>query len=129
MFEQKIVMKQNTSTTAEAFGVSPERQAEVFRKLIAIAKLYPRYSIIAESFLNCEDRFTEMERLYGLYELGKIKGAAGVMRRVKIQIKYDTSTMPLEGKLLSILSKHVVVENKILNKLLTKEKLDARPQS
>lgn len=118
MFEQKIVMKTGGRTTADAFGIPLKRKHEILRKLVAVASIYPKYSVIAEVFLNCEDRFTEMERLYGLFELGKVSGSASMMRMAKIQVKCDAITMPLEQKLLSLMSKHVVVENKFMNQFM-----------
>lgn len=118
MFEQKIKMVIGARKTREAFGISQERGAEVIRKLIAVAQLYPVYSVILESFLNCTDRFTTMERLWGVFELGKIHGAAKMMKSAKILVKFDAHTMPLEGKLLSILSKNVEVSDPTLEKII-----------
>ena len=118
MFENKIIITQNTASTALAFGVTEARKAEILKKLVAVAKLYPKYSIIAESFLNCTDRFTVNERLYGIFLLGKAKGAAQIMKATKTQVKVDAATMPREFLLLSLLSKDVYVENKFLTQFI-----------
>lgn len=118
MPEQKIKMVQPAQTTREAFGISMERKIEILRKLIAIAKIYPKYAIIAESFLNCTDKFTEMERLYGLFELGKVSGAAALMRQAKIAVQHNRATMPLEAELLSLMSKHVLIVDPVLASVL-----------
>jgi len=107
---QKISLKRTAITTAEAFGVTPERKKEILDKLIAVAKIYYNFSIISEVFLNCADRFTEKERLYGLYELGKVAGAAGIMKQTGIKIHAQEFTMNGEIKLLSLLSQNVVID-------------------
>lgn len=122
MPEQKINMVLGANTTRDAFGVSGERKAEILKKLIAVAKIYPKYSIILESFLNCEDRFTEMERLYGIFELGKISGSAALMRKIKMRVEYNSLTMPLEAKLLALMSDHVKVIDPLLDTLMKEGK-------
>ena len=107
---QKIALKKTALTTAEAFGIDPFRKKEILDKLIAVAKIYYNFPIIAEVFLNCADRFTEKERLYGLYELGKVAGAAGIMKQTGIKIHAKELTMDGEVKLLSLLSKNVVID-------------------
>ncbi len=103
--------------THEAFGLTELRVVEILKKLIAVAQIYPRWSTIAEVFLNCEDRFTEMERLFGLFLLGETKGQATILKQRNIEIKVDAATMPLQMRLLSLLSKQVLVEDKELNKI------------
>ena len=120
ILEKEIKMNRATNKTSIAFGVSDERGAEILKKLISVAKIYPSYSIIAEVMLNCSDRFTQMERLFGLFLLGKTKGMATIMKTTNIQVKFNAYKMNLEQKLLSILSKRVVVEDPLLNKLLGK---------
>lgn len=117
MFEQKIVMDRVAIKTHEAFGLTELRVVEILKKLIAVTEIYPRWSTIAEVFLNCEDRFTEMERLFGLFLLGETKGQATILKQKNIQLKFERSTMPLQIKLLSLLSKQVTVEDKMLNQL------------
>ena len=120
ILEKDIVMDRTAVRTSLAFGVSEARGAEVLKKLIAVAKVYPRYSVIAECFLNCSDRFTQMERLFGLFLLGKTKGMATIMQRCGLNIKFNAHTMNLEQKLLSLMSKHVIVEDPLLARLLEK---------
>jgi len=117
---QKIALERVAKSTAEAFGVSDIRKNEILKKLIAVAQIYPRYSTISEVFLNCADRFTEKERLYGLFLMGKIKGLATMMKIANIQTKCNTLTMNREQKLLSLLSKRVIVEDPLLQSLLQK---------
>ena len=117
MLEQKIKINRFTPTVALAFGVSNERKAEILKKLVAVAQIYNQYSIIAESFLNCEDRFTEMERLYGLFALGKIYGMASMLKHKNMTIRCRELRMDLEVKLLSILCKNVIVEKVLLEAL------------
>ena len=125
ILEKTIELNTTVNRTGLAFGVSDDRGAEVLRKLIAVAKVYPRYSVIAESFLNCSDRFTEMERLFGLFLLGKAKGMATMLVRCNLKVKFNATSMNLEQKLLSLLTKDVVVEDPLLNQLL-KEGKDGR---
>ena len=114
ILDLEIKMNKGAINTATAFGLTEERRVEVLKKLIAVARIYPKYSIIIESFVNCKDRFTVMERLYGIFVIGKMRGAAGMMKMLKAQITCDAVTMPIEQKLLSLLSKNVLVENKFL---------------
>jgi len=107
---QKIALERTALTTAEAFGVTPIRKKEILDKLIAVAKIYYNFSVIAEVYLNCADRFTEKERLYGLYELGKVAGAAGIMKQTGVKVHAKELTMDGEIKLLSLLSKSVIVD-------------------
>jgi len=120
ILEKDIVMDHTATRTSLAFGVSEARSAEVLRKLIAVAKIYPRYSAIIESFVNCSDRFTVMERLFGIFLVGKTKGAATIMKRCDIKVKLNAQQMNLEHTLWSILSKHIIVEDPLLAKLLEK---------
>ena len=117
MFEQKIVMNKVAITISQAFGVSEERKAEILKKLIAVANIYPRYQVMCEVFLNCDDRFTEMERLYGLFLLGKTRGAVSILSQTRVKIRTKEFNMPLEMKLLSILSKDVIVEKVLMEAL------------
>ena len=107
---QKIALIKTTRTTAEAFGITPERKREILDKLISVAQIYYNYAIIAEVILNCDDRFTEKERLYGLYELGKIAGSAQILKQTGITLGCSTLTMTGEIKLLSLLSKNIVID-------------------
>lgn len=107
---QKIALLKTARTTAEAFGISNDRKKEILDKLIAVAKIYHNFSIIAEVILNCDDRFTEKERLYGLYELGKIAGSASILQQTGITLGCSELTMSGEIKLLSLLSKHIVID-------------------
>lgn len=118
ILEKRITMDRTAQETGLAFGVSHERGAEILRKMIAVAKIYPKYSVIAEVLLNCSDRFTEMERLFGLFLLGKAKGAATVMKRCNLKIKFNAGQMNLEHRLWSLLTKDVIVEDPLLAKLL-----------
>ena len=111
ILEHKIKLNRAARTVAQAFGLTDERKAEVLRKLIAVADIYPNYQVIAETFLNCEDRFTEMERLYGLYELGKVRGAAGILKQTRAKIMTKELSMTLEIKLLSRMCRdNVIIE-------------------
>ena len=120
ILEKEIKMNRLARKTHEAFGVSQDRVAEILKKLIAVAKVYPRYSVIAEVFLNCSDRFTQMERLFGLFILGKMKGEATILRQLRVQLKGNSITATLEQKLLSLLSKYFIIEDPLLTKLLEK---------
>jgi len=115
---EQITMVTNAPTVREAFGISNEQKAEVLKKLIAVARIYPKYSVIAESFYNCSDRFTDMERLFGLFLLGKVSGAAAAMRTGNIVVQFDRTTMPLDAELLSLMSMHVKVRDPLMDQLL-----------
>ena len=117
---QKISLNCTAKMTADAYGVSLPRKAEILKKMIAVAQIYPRYSTISEVFLNCADRFTEKERIYGIFLLGKINGMATMMKIANLQTKCNTLTMNREQKLLSLLSKRVIVEDPLLQNLLKK---------
>lgn len=121
ILEKPIKLNCTTERTSLAFGVSDDRGAEILRKLIAVAKVYPRYSVIAESFLNCSDRFNEKERLFGLFILGKTKGMATIMKMTNIHVKFNAMKMNLEQRLLSLLSPRVQIEDPLLTSLLKKD--------
>ena len=122
ILEKPIKMNCTVNRTSLAFGVSEVRSVEILRKLIAVAGVYPKYSVIAESFLNCSDRFNVNERLFGLFILGKVKGMATVMKLMNVNIKLDPNKMKLEEKLLSILSPRIIVEDPLLASLLQKDR-------
>ena len=124
IFEKPIKMNRMVNKTNLAFGVSEARVVEILRKMIAVAQLYPKYSTIMEVTVNCSDRFTEMERLYSIFLAGRIQGQASILRKKKIHIKFDAATMPLEAKLLSLLSRQVLIEDKLLNRLMASGKDD-----
>jgi len=115
--EQKIKLNRIGNTVADAFGVNNERKSEILKKLIAVANIYRTYSIIAESFFNCEDRFTEKERLYGLFLLGKVYGCATMLKFKKQTIKTKEFNMDLELKLMALLCKEVIVEKVLMEAL------------
>lgn len=117
ILDQKIFLNRLATSIALAFGVTRERKEDVLRKMIAVAKVYPKYSVIAEVMLNCDDRFTLMERLYSLFELGKIKGTAGICKQAKVLLKFNKYDMPLEVQLLNVLSKFVEVDDPMKNLL------------
>lgn len=118
ILEKPIKMDVTSNRTHLAFGVSEIRMVEILHKLIAVAKVYPRYSVIAESFVNCSDRFTVMERLFGIFLLGKVKGQHTVLKQLKIQVKSNSVSATLEQKLLSLLCKNFIIEDPLLKSLL-----------
>lgn len=117
ILEKKIIMNRIAPNTNLAFGVSEERVAEILRKMIAVANLYPKYSTIAEVLLNCSDRFTEMERIYGIFVLGRVQGQSSLLRKIKKKMRFDSATMPLEARLLARMSKQIIVEDKLLKQI------------
>jgi len=68
----------------EQFGLTKERTGLVFNKLYKIAKLLPKYTYIAEALLN-DPTFTEEEKVFGVFVLGKVEGMVSVMKAAKIR--------------------------------------------
>ena len=105
----RIKMVQTARSTAQAFGVPDAKVCDIYRRLISVAMLYPRYSVICEVFLN-DARFTEMEHYLGLFLLGKAKGVIAMLKRTNLTLKYNTPEMPFEAKLISYLHKKAKIE-------------------
>ena len=118
ILEKPITMNRATNRTHEAFGVSNDRVVEILQKLIAVASIYPKYSTIVEVFVNCSDRFTVMERLFGIFIMGTVKGKSTMAKLANIRVKANALTMPLEQRLLSLLSNCVMIEDPFLKNIL-----------
>ncbi len=88
-----------------AFGVSPERLAEIYKKFIAVANIYPNYSTIAESFLN-STHFNEKEKFFGMFVLGKTFGMMMIVKRKGMKLAYRNNDF--EGQFLKAM--HNTVE-------------------
>lgn len=100
MENKRIELNRVTNKINLAFDVSDERMAEIYKKFIAVARINPNCTTLAEVFLNC-DRFNEKEKLFGLMMLGAVFGMMVLVKRKGIRLKF--TSVDLEGKLLSLL--------------------------
>lgn len=117
---QKFTLNRQAQNVADAFGISHARKNDILQKLVAVASIYPRYSTVIEVFMNCTDKFTEKERMYGLFCMGRIKGLTIMAKMTNVKVRTNQFTMNREQKLLSLLSNVVVFEDKFLSKIMGK---------
>jgi len=110
MFNGKYELA-HTDNIIRAFGLTDERLKEVFAKLNAVANIYPSYVAVAEVWLNA-DKFTDMEKAFGLFVLGKMFGVGTLINKLKIKISYPIGSP--EGELL----RKLVNNKKDIDKLL-----------
>ena len=101
MFDGKYNFNQLAPKLNNAFGVSDKRTAEIFKKLYSVVKIYPSYIAVCEVWLNCE-KFTEMEKAFGLFVMGKVFGINALRKRARI-IRVVYPEGDLEGKLVKLL--------------------------
>lgn len=98
MFNGKYNLNQTALKLTEAFGISDDRYKEIMHKLNAVANIYPEYVPILEVWLNCEEKFTDEEIAFGLFQLGKMFGMGVMMKKTKAKMVYSIGDP--EGKLL-----------------------------
>ncbi len=110
MANQRIELNRVTNKINLAFDVSDERVAEIYKKLIAVARINPSCIVISEAFLN-SDKFTEKEKFFGLFMLGKAWGMMVLIKRKGIRLKF-TYEDP-EGKLLLLLCQAKIMPNSL----------------
>lgn len=115
MFNGKHELNNSSPTLIGAFGISEERHKSIMRKLNAVAAIYPEYIPVVEVWLNC-DQFTDMEKAYGLFTLGKMFGMGVLMKKAKIKVRYPLDDS--EGNLLTKLYNGRKIVDKILQDIL-----------
>jgi hypothetical protein len=119
MFNGKYNFNHLAQEVNIAFGISDERMREIYLKLNAVARLYPSYIIVSEVWLS-DDKFTDVEKAFGMMCLGKTFGMAVMMKKLKIKIQYPGTKLPPEGQLLDTMlnaKRDMPIFNRELNKL------------
>lgn len=103
MFNGKYELNHLASGINQQFGLSEERTNEVTKKLYAVAKIYPSYAAVCEVWMNTShQQFSEMEKAFGLFAMGKIFGMAMMIVKFKLKIVFFSGGT-FEDKLLKIM--------------------------
>lgn len=103
LFTQRYTFSHLDGPLDKRLGLTTERSKAVFEKLYAVARVAPQHSQIIESFMNY-DKFTETEKMFGLFALGEVYGMVNMMKR--LNVKKIKITLPVEmARLLQVISK------------------------
>ena len=84
IFNQRFTFSRLMATLDKRMGLTQVRSNEVFAKLLRVAKVQPEHSVIIESLLN-DDRFTDIEKAFGIFALGEIYGMVNMMKRFNMK--------------------------------------------
>jgi len=117
MFNGKYSLNNTSPNLKAAFGISDERYKEIMHKLNAVANIYPKYIAVLEVWMNCIN-FTDMEKAFGLFVIGRVFGMGNVMRSAKIRVIFPQSD--LLGKLFKKLYTGTKEIDSLTEKLLSR---------
>ena len=106
MLEEKFKLDWNKEQIYEGFGLTKEKVDKIINKLRYAATIKPQFIAVSESLLN-DSQFSVLEKIFGIFALGKIYGVATIVVKKKLHLHLGGIFASPEQILLSIFIKQL----------------------
>lgn len=104
MFSEKFKLDWDKPILYEGFGITKEKKDKILNRMRITASFKPKFIPVIESLLN-DPEFTDLEKAFGMFALGKIEGMATLILVAKLKFRFGDILNTPQQVLLSIFIK------------------------